>query len=288
MADESPDDRNGIDEDTKKIRKFQEEKFLGKLSENDAKCLLRLNNWDPDAAFKDFRESDIKDLKEKICDGDMDKVVGLKKDAVLRALEEKNDPGKPQGTVKRQYACNACDRVWWYTTPARKPVSKCRVCKAKYDAIPEDKMYGWAIFQCECGNEFSGFGQMGVTASECYVYRGGCGRMVYPARINPPNNRHRRKSRAQHSCNAPDCFNCMGSNRGRGAAGRGRGGNNRSRCVHPKSREMSEDKKKVLYSSDRHVSTGSTVATYLTQDDQISLTSSYIADLETIEEDVEN
>ena len=39
------------------IRKTQEEKFHGKLSENDARCLLQLNNWDPEAAFKDFCES---------------------------------------------------------------------------------------------------------------------------------------------------------------------------------------------------------------------------------------
>ena len=39
------------------IRKIQEEKFCGKLSENDVRCLLQLNNWDQEAAFKDFCES---------------------------------------------------------------------------------------------------------------------------------------------------------------------------------------------------------------------------------------
>lgn len=290
---EGGSNENGIDEQTKKIRKTQEEKFHGKLSENDARCLLQLNNWDPEAAFKDFCESDIKDLREKICDGDLDKVVGLKRDAVLRALEENTDTGQPKGKVHRQYTCGDCDRVWWYWTPARKPVSKCRLCRVKYDAIPYDKMFGWAIFACDiCGNEFSGYGQMGTTASECYRSRGGCGTMVYPTRINPPDRRHQRKSRAQHSCNAPDCMHFYdsgayaGPTNGAGAAQGNRSGyrrknqENTAHCAHPKSHE-----KKVLCASSRHVSTGSTVATYLTQDDQVSVTSSYIAELQTIEED---
>ena len=50
-------------------------------------------------------------------------------------------------------------------------------------------------------------------------------------------------------------------------------------------RELAAGKKKVLYASTPHVSTGSTVADFLTQDDDMSMTSSYIAKLQTIDEE---
>ena len=50
------------------------------------------------------------------------------------------------------------------------------------------------------------------------------------------------------------------------------------------SRELAAGKKKVLYASKRHTSTGSTVADFVTQDDNMSVTSSYIAHLQAIAE----
>ena len=46
---------------------------------------------------------------------------------------------------------------------------------------------------------------METTASECYKSRGGCGKMLYPARVKP-TRRGDPKSESVHSCDAPDCF----------------------------------------------------------------------------------
>ena len=55
----------------------------------------------------------------------------------------------------RQFACEACDRVWWKTVPCTKPVSKCFQCKTKYDALPREKEFGIGRYRClECNNSF--------------------------------------------------------------------------------------------------------------------------------------
>lgn len=55
----------------------------------------------------------------------------------------------------REFACASCDRVWWKTTPCTKPVSKCFICKTKYDALPREKEFGIGRYRClECNNSF--------------------------------------------------------------------------------------------------------------------------------------
>ena len=52
------------------------------------------------------------------------------------------------------------------------------------------------------GNIYSGFGQMGVTTSQCYKCKK---RGIGVSEVRPPDRRHGRKSNKTHSCEAPDC-----------------------------------------------------------------------------------
>lgn len=273
----------------------------------------------------------------------------VKKDQVLKALREKTETG----IVQKEYACRPCDRVWWMWTPARKKVAECRICKVKYDPVPDDKVFGWAVYECSCGKTFNGYGQIGKTESKCYKRRGGCGKTMLPTKILPRCNKRKPKSIPLKTKNEPKDtpdtnenidragdrgkvypeskgatgWSTKSGNRGRkkrleqnyyqdlyadmgrllytgsyqekityiGKSVRGgihvghelkktpwpRDKQRKSSKKSPlEARVLAAGKKKVLYASTPHISTGSTVADYLTQDDDMSVTSSLIASLQ--------
>ncbi|KAL3855647.1 hypothetical protein ACJMK2_014854 [Sinanodonta woodiana] len=255
----------------------------GRLTEREVYKIMKHNDWDLDKTTNAILNSN--------------ELQAFLKDDVIRDLLKKQSIS----SEIRQFACAPCDHVWWRNVPARKTVSRCRRCRIKYDAIPQDQQWGWAIFRCHCGKVFSGFGQMNVTESKCYQQRGGCGQLALPCKIRPPERRDRtQKSRSRHSCNAPDCPSNLESVIDRkDAYGRralirvlqpnrnliylrghrddettkrkpcqrspenqpGRSGLAPT-CVHPISRT---NKPRVIVPSVPHISTGSTVDTFLNQ-----------------------
>ncbi|XP_069136779.1 shiftless antiviral inhibitor of ribosomal frameshifting protein-like [Argopecten irradians] len=153
----------------------------------------------------------------------------------------------------RQFACEENDNVWWRKVPTRKMVSKCKKCQKRFEAVPKEEEWGLANFVCEnCGKKFNGFGQMNSTTSPCNK----CGTMCQVKKVIPPYRRDRngrRSSRATHTCTAPNCYN-----RSPGAPFC----TTDVKCVHPRSL-----RRQVVYPSRQHHSTGSTVATFLSQGD---------------------
>ena len=96
----------------------------------------------------------------------------------------------------RQFGCEPCYRSWWKRVRVRKPVSQCRNCRTKYDALPRDKEYGVAEFVCpSCGHIFRGRGRVSTT-SPCYKCRAEC----TVSRIIPGQTGIRRRTAQRHSC----------------------------------------------------------------------------------------
>ena len=107
----------------------------------------------------------------------------------------------------RQFACQPCYRAWWKKVRALKQVSKCRLCRVKYDPLPPEKQFGIAEFKCaNCGNTFASKAQV-TTTCQCYRCRG----EVAVSRIIPGRKNMRRTTKNRHSCsecNGEDIRNC--------------------------------------------------------------------------------
>ena len=74
----------------------------------------------------------------------------------------------------RQFGCKRCFRSWWKRVRVRKPVSRCKICRVKYDALPREKEYGIAEFLCRtCRRTFLGRGRV-TTISPCYQCNAEC------------------------------------------------------------------------------------------------------------------
>ena len=137
----------------------------------------------------------------------------------------------------RQFGCEPCYRSWWKKVRVRKPVSHCKICRVKYDALPRDKEYGVAEFVCECGHIFRGRGRV-TTTSECYR----CHAQCTVCRIIPGQTGIRRRTAHRHSCSECD--------------GHGHCPNFR----------------RVFHFSEVHVSTGSTASSVTEREFEVTLT----------------
>ncbi|XP_044299473.1 shiftless antiviral inhibitor of ribosomal frameshifting protein isoform X1 [Varanus komodoensis] len=266
----------------KSVRRLRE-KFYGKVSILDAVILMRrfannhdlvckfiilckdeLEDMDTSAegsldsdpvALKVLNKLKLEELKKKKPDAKNDdkimevaqqlKVLPLTEENLCMFTNAQNNRIPP---VDHQFSCQGCDRMWWRRVPERKQVSRCPWCKVRYDPVPFNKMWGIAEFSCTaCGRTFRGSGQMG-TPSPCYS----CHTPVYPSCIIPPRKTPGPRGRQQHSCFAEDCYN----RREPHIPG--------THCVHPRSRAKN-GLPKVICPSQVHDSTGSTVATCLSQ-----------------------
>ncbi|XP_078387528.1 shiftless antiviral inhibitor of ribosomal frameshifting protein homolog isoform X2 [Cetorhinus maximus] len=218
--------------------------------------IMRLRDQVDDAELgaEDPLTNDAQDSSEDNDDRDIQKIADHLRvlpltEKNLRMFDlarHSNIPGS-----QRQFACPCCDRSWWRKVPERKKVSRCRLCKIKYDAVPRNQEWGLAEYNCQyCNNFFRSFGQMELPAP-CYR----CRNVVLPNIIIPPQENRtplRNERRSDHGCCAEDCYNRQEPY----VPG--------THCIHPRTREMRE-LPKVLCPSGKHVSTGSTVASCISQ-----------------------
>ncbi|XP_067666881.1 shiftless antiviral inhibitor of ribosomal frameshifting protein homolog [Haliotis asinina] len=263
-------------ENDKKARRLQE-LFRGRFSEREALAIIVDKDGDIIAAVDFIMRGSPEQIRKFLHNQDQNVLQELRRDTTIIY---KNLQSGPSCTV-RLFGCGPCDNFWWQKVPARKEVSSCKKCKIKYDPVPRGHEWGWAEFKCPCGNEFNGFGQIGQTGSPCFK----CRAVSYPLKILPSRRNNRQRRSTDHACNGVNCYNAGMYGRGRGWAGRGRG-NRQPHCCHPRSIRASGGKM-VLYASQAHKSTGSTVATFLTQDDLVSYAGSFIPSLVDVREDDE-
>lgn len=224
-------------------------------------------------------------------------------------------------TSARLFACGPCDHFWWRRTPQRKEVSKCNRCRVRYDPVPRDKEWGWGLFRCDrCQNEFSGFCGMWQT-SPCFKCGNTvlpyCIRPPDQSNRQRRSQNVHRCNAPDCKCNGPAATASVGltgvrgyhhhhlyqSNSDAESSGFSDGDLRNTdpgseadydysaageqqvslpmTCVHPSSR-LSQHLRAVVWPSRPHDSTGSTVATFLSQGD---LHQALETVLDTIQED---
>ncbi|XP_046559979.1 shiftless antiviral inhibitor of ribosomal frameshifting protein homolog [Haliotis rubra] len=279
-----PADASSSLENDRKARRLQE-LFKGRFSQGEALAIIVDKDGDIPAAVDFIMRGSPEQIRKFLHSQNQNLLQELRRDTTI--LYKNLRSGLP--CTVRQFGCGPCDNFWWQKVPSRKEVSSCKKCKIKYDPVPRGHEWGWAEFKCPCGNEFNGFGQIGHTGSPCFK----CHTVSFPLKILPPRRNNRQRRSTDHACNGTNCYNAPmygrggfgGGDRGRGWGGRGRG-NREPRCCHPRSIRASGGKM-VLYASQPHRSTGSTVGTFLTQDDLVSHAGTFTSSLVDVREDDE-
>ncbi|XP_052059159.1 shiftless antiviral inhibitor of ribosomal frameshifting protein homolog isoform X1 [Mytilus californianus] len=247
-----------MEDNEPEIKRLQE-LFKGRFTFEEAQSLISHHHGDCLAAANFVIDEEPQRVRD---------VIGTENESwqVIANNHNWNDLVR-QGIIEKQerlFACGPCDNVWWRKVPSRKLVSRCVLCRIRYEAVPRQHEWGRAKYQCQfCGNIFIGFGQMGVASNLCYRCETACS----PIAILPGRRIEGRRSRNVHSCLCHNCFN------------RADGPFVEATCVHPRSLD-----RRVVYASQQHISTGSTVDTFLTQDDLASQASDFEPTLSDIDE----
>nr|XP_020667722.1 repressor of yield of DENV protein [Pogona vitticeps] len=215
----------------KSVRRLRE-KFYGKVSIVHAVKLMRKfsNNHDLACKFIILCKDEMNDLDQQDEQNLGDDPAALN---VMNKLTKEEEQKKQKSDNKNDETVK---------------VARCHKCWKRYDPVPYNKMWGTAEFKCtSCGRTFRGSAQIG-TPSPCYS----CHTPVFPSYIIPPRKTPGPRTKQQHSCFAEDCFN----RREPHIPG--------THCVHPISRRR-RGLPKVIHPSEEHDSTGSTVATCVSQ-----------------------
>lgn len=132
----------------------------------------------------------------------------------------------------RQFACGPCNRPWWTFVPRTKPVSHCQNCYVRYDALERNKEFGIGRYICvPCEHTF--YARCEATEKHiCFK----CQKLVGPPFISP-------RLKPVIKWRPPE-----------------------SRFPYRRSTFVFPHVLQVINFSKPHDSTGSTVATFLTQD----------------------
>ncbi|XP_045216253.2 shiftless antiviral inhibitor of ribosomal frameshifting protein homolog [Mercenaria mercenaria] len=251
-----------------KIIRRLRELFHGRFPDSQCGTLLRKFDWDLLETVTFVLDEEPSQIREALGENEWQIVSTVRQNNVIRDLARRNEVG----AEIRQFGCKNCDNMWWRKVPKRKPVSRCKGCKRKRDPYPEDNEYGWAKFECECSNEFNAFGMMelavldigltGKSKSLCWRCRV---RLCEPLYIHKPvqtelDGRGGRGGRGRHGRPLHECtaYNCY-----RRCPQRQPNEPIVPYCVHPMSLQFHVPGE----GSASHVSTGSTVKTFLTQDE---------------------
>ena len=125
----------------------------------------------------------------------------------------------------RQFACGPCKHPWWTYVPRTKPVSSCRKCHVRYNALDHSKEFGLGRYIClPCDNTF--FARCEATEKHICLK---CDKLTGPPYISPRFKPIYHKTKY-------------------------------------KKRRPPRPTHKIFNESTIHESTGSTIATFLTED----------------------
>ena len=94
-------------------------------------------------------------LRQFKCDCDWYELSQSSPMLLTRKTLQEHD--RQTSTEVRQFHCRPCYNMWWRVVPSNKPVSRCKVCHRRYDAVPRNDEYRVGRFTCTnklCGNVF--------------------------------------------------------------------------------------------------------------------------------------
>ncbi|KAL4218304.1 hypothetical protein ACF0H5_023040 [Mactra antiquata] len=269
-------------EEWEKVRKIRRvrELFHGRFTDDQSGALLRHHNYNVTETVNFILDASPGQIHEVLGEEQW-QVVGVRRDEVLRDIARRGEIG----AEFRQFACQLCDNMWWRKVPTRKPVARCNgpQCnrRRRYKPIPRDEEYGWAKFYCgRCNKEFHAFAMMElrilglglIGKSQNYCYSRHCNNICEPEYILPPLKHRRPNRRIKHYCSGYNCYNRCPPPPGTATI---------PICVHPKSLQ----RRVHGPGSDLHTSTGSTVKTFLTQDELMPPYSPYEPSMADLSED---